>query len=137
MRTKQVRAPKLKYEYELYISYEYDVLRKQRYILFEFRTVKIFKNFLYTINVQNNIFHDEKIIEFNIEGLSAPVVDFSQSGYASYKYKFYDFTYNNYQLKILRDGKNPIYYTLSFKFEKIYILTKPKNSFIELLIKEE
>jgi len=136
MRTKQVRTPKLKYEYELHISREYDSIKKQNYILFEFRTVKVFKNFIYKINVQKNIELNKRLLEFNVEGLSAPVIDFSKSGYANFEYKFYDFTYNDYQIKLLRNGKNPIFYTLKIEINKISIISKPKKSFLELIIKE-
>ncbi|MCX7832929.1 MAG: hypothetical protein N2490_01805 [Ignavibacteria bacterium] len=136
MRTKQVRAPKLKYEYQLFISYEYDIILKRYYILFDFRTVKIFRNFKYTINVEKNIYNDKRIIEFNVEGLSAPVVDFSQSGHASYTFKFYDFLYDTYQLKLFRNGKNPIIYKINISINKITVLEEPKKTFLELIIKE-
>lgn len=135
MRTKQVRAPKLKYEFYLLLSYEYDNIRKENYVLFDFRTVKVFKSFAYTINLQKNIDNDKRILVFNVEGLSSPVVDFSHSGYASYQYKFYNFSYDNYELKLLRNGKNPIIYVLKFTEDKITILSKPKKTFIELIIK--
>lgn len=136
MRTKQVRAPKLKYEYQLFISYEYDYILKQYYILFDFRTVKIFRNFKYTINIQKNIYKEKRLIEFNVEGLSAPLIDFSQSGHASYIFKLYDFAYDTYQLRFLRNGKNPIVYKLNISVNKITILEQPKKTFLKLIIKE-
>ena len=51
MRTKQVRPEKLDYEYELYISKDHDEIIKKDFILFDFRTKKVFENFAYEINV--------------------------------------------------------------------------------------
>ncbi len=50
MRTKQVRPAKLDYEYELYISKDHDDIKKKDFILFDFKTKKVFENFTYEIH---------------------------------------------------------------------------------------
>ncbi|MEO6695878.1 MAG: hypothetical protein ABIY50_06835, partial [Ignavibacteria bacterium] len=62
MRTKQVRPEKLDYEYELYISKDHDETVKKDYILFDFRTKKVFENFAYEINVLSLIDLEKKVL---------------------------------------------------------------------------
>ncbi|MEO8447918.1 MAG: hypothetical protein ABI528_10505 [bacterium] len=58
MRTRAVRPDKLEFEYELYISKGHDEVLKKDFILFDFRTKKIFENFPYPINVINVMTED-------------------------------------------------------------------------------
>ena len=78
MRTKQVRPNKLEYEYELYISHKFDSTLKKNYILFDFRTTKVFENYIYKINVTEKLNPENKKLDFDIEGLSAPIVSISK-----------------------------------------------------------
>ena len=75
MRTRQVRPDKLDFEYELLITKEHDSVIKKDYILFHFRTKKVFESFEYVINIIPEIDAANKKLMFNIEGLSAPVID--------------------------------------------------------------
>ena len=80
MRTKQVRPEKTDYEFELYLSKRINSMTRNEYILFDFRTVKIFENFNYKITVEPKINIENRELEFNLEGLSAPVVALSKDG---------------------------------------------------------
>lgn len=133
MRTKQVRPEKLDFEYELYISKEYDEVKKVNYILFDFRTKKLFESFHYKINVIPDISPEKKELSFNVEGLSAPVVDVSKSGYANYSYKFYDFKNTEYKLILFKYNKDKNLFKLKFTGNSVKIVSEPKNKFINLI----
>jgi hypothetical protein len=132
MRTKQVRPEPTEFEFELYISKETDSLRKKDYILFDFRTTKVFESFVYKINVEQKINAEKKEIEFNIEGLSAPVIALSGTGSAGYQYKFYDFLHSEYTLKLLKQRKSKNIFKFKITKTKINITRKPSNLFIKL-----
>lgn len=135
MRTKQVRPEKLDFEYELWLSYEHDIFDDNIYVLFDFRTTKIFEHFIYRINATQKVDLQKKEIIFNIEGLSAPVIDLSHSGFSSYQYRLKDFKKDIYTLKIMKNGKNTLTYHIKFTKAGIKILKKPQKSFIKLVIK--
>ena len=105
MRTKQVRPEKTEYEFELRISRKFNELNNKEYILFDFRTVKIFENFIYKINIEPKIDIEKKEIEFNIEGLSAPLISLSNNGVAGYQYKLNEFSNAEYTLKLIKQRK--------------------------------
>ena len=135
MRTKQVRPEKLEFEYELWLSYEHDIFEDKFYVLFDIRTTKIFEHFIYRINATQKVDLEKKEIIFNIEGLSAPVIDLSHSGFSSYQYQLYGFKKDIYALKIMKNGKNTLSYQIKFTKKEIKILKKPQKSFIKLIIK--
>jgi hypothetical protein len=135
MRTKKVKPPKKKYEYVLEISKQYDEINKKYYFSFLFRTTKNFLTFRYILKVET-VFKNNKFI-FDILGFSAPVGELSNSGYAGYEYRMYDFKSIKYNAEVRR--KN----SLTSKF-RILIDTRTKNipvriegvsrnSFIEIL----
>lgn len=132
MRTRQVRPDKLDFEYELYISKEHDMIQKVDYILFDFRTKKLFENFHYKINVTPAINAEKKELTFNVEGLSAPVVDVSKSGYANYIYKFYDFKNTEYKLILYKYNKNKNLYKIKITSASLKLVSESKNSFIKI-----
>lgn len=134
MRTKQVRPEKKEFEYELLLSYNSDLLADKIFVLFDFRTTKIFEHFIYRINATQKVDLQKKEIIFNIEGLSAPVIDLSHSGYSSYTFQLYDFKKDTYTIKILKNGKSPFSYQIRFTKKEIKIIKKPKKSFIKLII---
>lgn len=134
MRTKQVRPDKLEFEYELYLSYENDLLDENKHVLFDFRTTKIFEHFIYKINATQKVDMDKKEIIFNIEGLSAPVLDLSHSGHSNYIFKLFNFKNSTYNVKILKNGKSPHNYQVRFSKKDIKILKKPQKSFIKFII---
>ncbi|MBS1517686.1 MAG: hypothetical protein JSS91_06335 [Bacteroidetes bacterium] len=132
MRTKQVRPDKLDYEYELYISREYDKTKEMEYILFDFRTKKVFEYFNYRINVEPFKDIEKKELKFNVEGLSAPVLDISKSGTASFKYNFYEFKNIEYNLVLLKYGKGKISLKLKISPKNIKITGEPSKKFLEI-----
>ncbi|MBN1633473.1 MAG: hypothetical protein JW917_04835 [Ignavibacteria bacterium] len=135
MRTKQVRPEKKEFEYELLLSYGHDIFEDRDYVLFDFRTTKIFEHFIYRINATQKVDMQNKEITFNIEGLSAPVLDLSHSGFSNYQYRLHDFKRETYTLKIMRNGKNTLTYQIRFAKKEIKIQKEPKKSFIKLIIK--
>jgi len=136
MRTKQVRPEKLDYEYELYISKDHDEIIKKDFILFDFRTKKVFENFTYEINVIPNIDMEKKALQFDVEGLSAPRLDISKTGNASYQYKLFDYKKMEYDLKLLKYGKNKILFKVKINPKSIKITQTPKKRFINVITEE-
>jgi len=132
MRTRQVRPDKLDYEYELYISKEFDYVRKLNYILFDFRTKKLFENFNYKLNVIPAVNTDRKELVFNVEGLSAPKVDISKSGYANYEFKFYDFKNAEYSLVLLKYNKDKTLFKIKISEKTVKLTSVPKKKFINV-----
>ena len=133
MRTKQVRADTLEFEFELYISREFDPTRKEEFILFDFRTVKVFENFTYKINVDASADADAKVLEFNVEGLSAPVISLSRSGTAQYAYRFYEFKQTEYTLNLYKQKSDKNLFKFKILKHEIKITRQPKNKFIKVI----
>ncbi|MGB9696669.1 MAG: hypothetical protein ACP5P3_04955 [Ignavibacteria bacterium] len=135
MRTKQVRPPKLEYEFEIILSKAIDKITNQEYISFIIRTVKVFENFRYKIDVTEKIDTEKKKISFRIEGLSAPSLTLAKSGPATYEYKLYDFKNTEYELNISKERSG----TNTFKFkvnkQKIKLAAEPRKKFIKLIVK--
>ncbi|MBX7045308.1 MAG: hypothetical protein K1X86_05650 [Ignavibacteria bacterium] len=133
MRTKQVRPEKKEFEYELTISKEYDNLKDKNFVQFEFVTTKEFMNFQYKVVVYEKIDLDKNKIEFNIEGLSAPIISLSQTGIASYKYKLYEFNSKEYELTLLNHAKRKNVYKFKVLKKNISVLKSPaSNKFIKV-----
>jgi hypothetical protein len=133
MRTKQVRPEKTEYEFELYISKNTDALNKKEYLLFDFRTVKVFENFIYKINIEPKINLSKKELEFNIEGLSAPSISLSGNGNAGYQYKLYDFTNTEYLLKLIKQRKVKYPFNLKVTKSGIKITKKSPKKFVNVI----
>ena len=133
MRTKQVRPAKLEYEYELYISKAHDEILRKEYLLFDFRTKKVFENFTYEIHVIPKIDLEAKELEFNVEGLSAPRLDISKTGNAGYQYKLFDFKNTEYDLRLLKYGKGKILFKIKITPNSIKVLRQPKKKFINII----
>jgi hypothetical protein len=133
MRTKQVRPEKTEYEFELYISRKTDGLNKKEYLLFDFRTVKIFENFIYKINIEPKINHPKKELEFNIEGLSAPLISLGGNGYAGYQYKLYDFNNTEYLLKLIKQRKVKYPFNLKVTKAGLKITKKSPKKFVNVI----
>jgi len=136
MRTKQVRPEKLDYEYELYISKDHDEILKKDFLLFDFRTKKVFENFAYEINIIPKIDVEKKELQFNVEGLSAPRLDISKAGNAGYRYKLFDYKNTDYDLKLLKYGKNKILFKIKINPKSIKITQTPKKRFINVITEE-
>lgn len=132
MRTRAVRPDKLDFEYELNISRSHDDIIKKDFILFEFRTKKIFENFAYRINVIPKISPEKKEIEFNIEGLSAPKLDISKAGHAIYEYKFFDFKNLEYDLKLMKHKKSKTLFKFKISPKNIKLSLDPPKKFIKV-----
>lgn len=136
MRTKQVRPDKLEFEYELYVSKGHDEMLKKDFIEFDFRTRKVFENFEYKINVIPNITSNKKELAFNIEGLSAPRLDFSRSGPASFVYRFFEFDNSDYSLLISKYQKNKTMFKLKISEKGITLIQDPEKKFIKVITEE-
>jgi hypothetical protein len=132
MRTKQVRPEKMEYEFELHISREIDRIKESEYILFKFITTKIFRSFIYRINVTPKIDLSKKYIEFLIEGLSAPVITIAKSGNAVYEYRLYDFKNTEYELKILKLDVDKNVFKLKMTKSGIKITKQPTKKFLKV-----
>lgn len=137
MRTKQVRPDPIEFEYELNISKKMDDVVGKEYLLFDFRTVKEFRNFIYRLSIYDTIDLQKKVLKFNIEGLSAPELSLSESGQAFFKYKLFDFKNTEYVLDIAKNakthniygmkiGKNDIKFT-KVPTSKIFIIVNIKK----------
>lgn len=136
MRTKQVRPEPKEFEYELYISRQFDRVAQKEFISFEFKTTKLFESFTYKINVNEKIDLEKKEIAFNIEGLSAPTVSLSQSGNAIYFYKLYNYKNTEYSLKLTKNNKNKTLYRLKVTSKNILLSKKPSKNFVKIIIEK-
>ena len=134
MRTKQVRPDKLDYEYELYISHQFDNTLKKNYILFDFRTTKVFENYIYKINVSEKINPKNKKLDFNIEGLSAPIISIPKTGSAGYQYKYFDFKNSSYNLILKNQRKDKNEFVIKITKTTIKIAKQPRKKFIKIII---
>ena len=134
MRTKQVRPEKLDYEYELFISHQFDNTLKKNYILFYFRTTKIFENYIYKMNVSEKINPENKKLDFIIEGLSAPIISIPKTGSAGYQYKFFEFKNSSYNLILKNQRKDKNEFVIKITKTKIKIVKQPRKKFIKIII---
>ena len=134
MRTKQVRPEKLDHEYELFISHQFDNTLKKNYILFDFRTTKIFENYVYKMNVSEKINPENKKLDFNIEGLSAPIISIPKTGSAGYQYKFFDFKNSSYNLILKNQRKDKNEFVIKITKTTIKIIKQPRKKFIKIII---
>lgn len=133
MRTKQVRPDPLEFEFELYISREFDSTRDSEFLMFDFRTVKIFENFTYKINVTPKDDHDKRYFEFDVEGLSAPMISLSRSGAAQFIHRFYGFKQTEYTLALFKQGADKNLYKFKVLKSGIKITRQPKKFFIQVI----
>jgi hypothetical protein len=134
MRTKQVRPERKEFEYELHISKQLDMVSRKHYVLFDFRTTKVFEYFVYKINVFEKINPEKNEIHFRVEGLSAPKISLSNSGYANFQYKFFEFKNSDYELKLTKPGIEKNIFKLKISKNDIKILKQPSNRFIKIIL---
>lgn len=134
MRTKQVRPERKEFEYELYISKQFDKISNKDFVLFDFRTTKIFEYFIYKINVFEKINLEKKEINFRVEGLSAPKISLSNPGYANFQYKLYDYKITDYELKLTKPGIEKNQFKLKITKNDIKILKQSSNRFIKIIL---
>ncbi|MBP9191200.1 MAG: hypothetical protein KBF96_01480 [Ignavibacteria bacterium] len=132
MRTRAVRPDKLDFEYELNISRSYDNILEKDYILFEFRTKKVFENFEYRMNIIPKINPEKKELEFNIEGLSAPRLDISKAGHAVFEYKFFEFKNLEYDLILKKYNKSKTLFKFKINPKNIKLTLDPTKKFIKV-----
>lgn len=138
MRTKQVRPEKKEFEYDLFIFCGFDSSAGRNFVEFYFKTTKIFESFIYKINVHPKFIPEKNEIYFDVEGLSAPVLDLSKSGSAIFQYRIFQYdTKKSYTLILSKNGKNKIKYSLKITDEKVKITKKPATGFINIILKEE
>lgn len=134
MRTKQVRPEKMEFEFELFIEKTYDKIADKEFIRFKFITTKIFKNFIYKINITPKLLLEKKIIEFLIEGLSAPVITLARAGHAAYEFKFYDFRNTIYELRLLKQNLEKNIYKFKISKQSLKIIRQPSKKFLKITI---
>ncbi|MCX6158299.1 MAG: hypothetical protein WCK13_07095 [Ignavibacteriota bacterium] len=132
MRTKQVRPEKLKYEYELHVSKGYDRIKESDFLQFTLITTKIFRSFIYQINVTPKIDLDNKMIEFVIEGLSAPVISIAKSGNALYEYKLYGYKNTEYDLKLVKLDVDKNMFKMKITKAGIKLTKEPAKKFLKV-----
>ncbi len=132
MRTKQVRPERMKYEYELHITKGYDNIKEKDYILFTFITTKIFRSFIYKINVTPKADLENKVIEFVIEGLSAPVVSIAKSGNAVFEYRLFDFKNTEYDLRLIRLDVDKSLFKIKITKAGIKVTKQPAKRFLKV-----
>jgi hypothetical protein len=134
MRTKQIRPERKEFEFELHISKQLDNVTGKYYLLFDFRTTKVFEYFVYKINVFEKINTEKKELNFRVEGLSAPIISLSNFGYAYYHYRFYDFKNTDYELILTKPGVEKNIFKLQITKKDIKILKQPSNKFIKTIL---
>jgi hypothetical protein len=134
MRTKQVRPERKEFEYELYISKQFDKISDKDFILFDFRTTKVFEYFIYKINVFEKINLEKKELNFRVEGLSAPKLSLSNPGRAFFQYKLYEYKNSDYDLKLTKPGIEKNNFKLKIAKNLIKILKQPSNRFIKIIL---
>jgi hypothetical protein len=134
MRTKQVRPERKEFEYELYISRQFDRISKKDFVLFDFRTTKVFEYFIYRINVFEKINLEKKEINFRVEGLSAPKISLSNPGCANYQFKLFEFKNSDYDLKLTKPGIEKNNFKLKITKTNLKIIRQPANKFIKIIL---
>ena len=135
MRTKKVKPPPKKFEYKLDVAILHDDIKKKDYVSFKFRTTKEFLTFQYILKIESEV--EDKTIHFNIIGFSAPVGELSNSGFAGYEYRFYDFKYTDYSVLIERKDTDKSKFKLSLQRTKaspIKLSNVTRDSFIEIAV---
>lgn len=134
MRTKKVKPPPKKFEYILNISKEYDEVKKSDYLSFRFQTTKEFLTFKYILKIEH--YREDKNLNFNILGFSAPVGDLSNSGTAGYEYRMYGFKFTEYCITIDKKDSDKTKFRLIVQRSKstpLKLSHISKKSFIEIL----
>ena len=133
MRTKKVKPPQKNFEYKLDLAILHDDIKKKDYVSFKFRTTKEFLTFQYILKMKTEVV--DKSICFNIIGFSAPVGELSNSGFAGYEYRLYDFKYTEYSIQIERKDTDKSKFKLCIqrsKSKRILITGITRNTFIEI-----
>ena len=133
MRTKKVKPPPKKFEYILEVSKEHDNISKKDYIAFKFRTTKEFLTFQYILKIETSV--EDKNLNFNITGFTAPVGELSNSGFAGYEYRLYDFRYSDYSVQIERKDTDKSKFKLSVqrsKIKPVIVTNVSRCSFIDI-----
>jgi len=137
MRTKQVRPAKNEFEFEIHLSKQNDRITGKDFLFFDFRTTKTFENFIYRINVTEEIKLDENEIAFYVEGLSAPVNALADHGQAYYHYKLFGFKNTEYYLKIIKQGKEKNNFKIKISKNGLKITKEPPKKFINIIINSD
>ncbi len=135
MRTKQVKPPKLKFEYELQISKEYDEINRKEYISFRFGTTQTFLVFSYILKVASSV--KDKKLKFDILGFSAPMDEISVSGKAGFEYRMYEYMFREYDITVARKDTKPSKFKLKIttaKKDMLKLRAIQRDSFINIKI---
>ncbi|HRE41010.1 MAG TPA: hypothetical protein PLG90_06725 [Ignavibacteria bacterium] len=134
MRTKSVRPEKTKFEYLLNISNQFDNLKGLDYILFDFQTTKEFVTYEYIISVIVKHSPEKKNLIFKIEGLSAPIVSFSNSGNAGFQYKLFENPKSDYEITFVNNKRVKNIFTIRLDKDDLRIKKSPSGKFINITI---
>ncbi len=126
--------PQFKYDYILYISTEYDEVRRKRFLKFLLETTQNFLAFNYELDV-DVLVEDKKQIEFKIRGLKPPSLPLSQSGPAKFEYRLYDYINGVYTLTIVKKENVKNVFKVLVMNERVTLKDEPKrNKFVKLNI---
>jgi hypothetical protein len=127
--------PKSEYEYIVTSKLEYDEIRKKPFIRFIIETVQHFVAFTYELVVRTEFNPEDRIINFQIEGLNAPDLGLPATGPARYEFKLYDFKTGDYRINVIKQGKGKNQFLLNISKDKILLKRSTrKNQFVKLNI---
>jgi hypothetical protein len=128
-RGKRVK-PVFPIEYRLLITPRFKENEKKYVTSFALRTTNEFSNFRYEIIVKPEL--NDRTICLNIRGLRAPQLSIPGSGPAVYKTDIPDLT-GDYNLIIIKPGKEENQYGISITKEQILVNKNPKNRFVDVV----
>lgn len=125
--------PKIKYDFILYISKEYDEIKKQKFLKFLLETTQHFLAFNYELDVKVSV--EDKKITFRVLGFKPPSSPVSRSGPARFEYNFYGYTEGIYTLTIVKKGKLKNTFSVLIYDDKVSVENEPRrNKFVKLNI---
>jgi hypothetical protein len=125
--------PEFKYDYILYISKEFDDVKRQKFLKFLLETTQHFLAFNYDIDVDVKI--EDKKLTFKILGFKPPSSPISQFGPARFEYRLYEYSNGTYTLTIVKKENIKNTYSISIIGDKISLKSSPrKNKFVKINI---
>ncbi len=125
--------PQFKYDFTLYVSTEFDEIRKQKFLKFLLETTQYFLVFNYELDV--DVFVEDKKITFKILGFKPPSSPISKPGPAKFEYNFYNYSSGIYTLTIIKKQNIKNVFRIYITGDHIALRGEPrKNKFVKLNI---